>query len=51
MNRARPFVDKIKSEQQLDAVTEDAAGGLWDVDITDDLILLYIQKYQVSADA
>jgi Skp family chaperone for outer membrane proteins len=51
MNRARPFVERIQSEQELDAVTEEAAGGLWDVDITDQVIRLYEEKYPVPAAA
>jgi len=51
MDRARPFVETIESKWQLDAVTEEGAGNLWDLDITDELIRLYEAKYPVPAAA
>lgn len=47
--RAAPLVERARSAQQVDTVTEDAAGGLWDADLTDDVIRLYDESYPVPA--
>lgn len=48
-DRAAPVIERARSAQHLDTVTEDAAGGLWDVDLTDDVIRLYEESYPVPA--
>ena len=44
-DRVGPIVERVRSAQHLDAVTEEAAGGLWDADITAEVIRLYEEKY------
>jgi hypothetical protein len=39
----------VRSARHLDTVSEEAAGGLWDADITDEVIRLYDQTYPVPA--
>jgi Skp family chaperone for outer membrane proteins len=45
--RVGPVVERVRSAQHLDTVTEERAGGLWDADITADVIRLYQETYAV----
>jgi Skp family chaperone for outer membrane proteins len=47
--RAAPLVERARSAQHLDKITEDAEGGLWDADVTDEVIRLYDESYPVPA--
>jgi Skp family chaperone for outer membrane proteins len=49
--RAGPLVEQVRSAQHLDTVTEEPAGGLWDADITDEVIRRYEEKYPVPGAA
>lgn len=49
--RAAPVIDRVRSRLHLDTVTEEAPeevlGGVWDVDITDDVSRAYDERYPV----
>jgi Skp family chaperone for outer membrane proteins len=47
VDRVGTIVERVRSAQHLDTVTEEGAGGLWDADITAEVIRLYQEKYAV----
>lgn len=48
IDRAGPIVERIRSAQHLDTVTEQYSGGLWDADITAEVIRQYEERYPVN---